>query len=154
MHGFLEEVLESRVSQVEVVFGVMGITGLLVGGFRFLIAHPTVTGSILLVGLLATVAVTMFGFAVKSRLVDAPVTSEQDLSALLHLLLQQGSLPPARISDELRITGARLTALLERADADGWITRQSGAFKVTESMRPIARLRLARRSARGSLEHG
>lgn len=141
--GFLEEILESRVSQVSLIFAVMGITGFAIGGLRLAFSHLALTLTIMAVGVVAIVAVSMFAFNIKQQLSNADDTaSHHDLDALLALLLERGPLPKARIREELELAADRIEALFHQANTEGWIAIESGAIKVSESMKPIARTRV------------
>jgi uncharacterized membrane protein YedE/YeeE len=137
--SFQREIMDSPVSQVSLVLGAMGITGLILGSMAFLLAHPLFVLYILIVGLVIVVAMTMFSFARIRHFAEGAGTSEEDLDRLLALLLERSWLPEDEIGRALDMERNRVSSLIDQAHEAGWIAEESGAIKIAESMKPIAR---------------
>ena len=145
----LSEIMQSRLNQLFLVLGVMGVSGLIISGFRLAIQHPLACMVVILAGACTAIAITMFAFAVRRRLMTQEGDAPRATDAVLELLLVGGPMTRSRLVEMLRMPEENIDPFLTRLQEEGWIEPDSGTLKLSESMKPIARRRI-RREEKGS----
>lgn len=148
--GLLDEIMESRVSQLTVVLGLVGISGAVAATFSFMVSKPFVPLVALSAAVVAFLVLTMYGFNTTRGLVAQTDTlAMRHLDDLLELLVGRSPRPRQEIGEELGISTTVTTELVHAAIEANWIEIDGGAVSLAEGMRPLAQRRISERNATG-----
>nr|VFJ60856.1 MAG: hypothetical protein BECKDK2373B_GA0170837_10965 [Candidatus Kentron sp. DK] len=151
IQGFMDEVTRSRVNQVSLVLGAIGISGVVAASFFHLVDHPGVLLFAALGGISIFIAITAYYCAKKRRMeqprMEHPADknySEKHLIELLWLLQkQEQAMLASEIATQLEITKEETDQLLISALSDEWIEQIGGTFfRMPEGMKASARRRI------------
>ena len=144
--GFMDEIARSRVNQVSLVLGAMGISGVVVASFRYLFENPIVPLFAVATGLLVLIILAAHSWA-KNRRMEQPADNthlEKHLTELLQLFQEErrAMLRP-EIAAKLNLTTEEINQLLVLALSEEWIEQVGQTFfRLREEMKALAYRRI------------
>ena len=148
LKGFGDEILQSKVNQVSLILGFIGIASAILLLLQKIAEYPGTTIIVLASALAVMLALTMFYFW-KYRTPAAPASeqaNQNDFTSKLMVLLRE--LYPnhcktkSEISEILDINSSDINEFLDWAEREKWLIPWSGTWKINEAMKPIVALKL------------
>nr|VFK12017.1 MAG: hypothetical protein BECKLPF1236A_GA0070988_1006315 [Candidatus Kentron sp. LPFa]VFK28030.1 MAG: hypothetical protein BECKLPF1236C_GA0070990_1005615 [Candidatus Kentron sp. LPFa] len=139
--GFLDEIIRSRVNQVSLVLGAIGISGVVAASFTHLVGHPSVPLFAVAGGVFIFIVLAIHDCA-KRRQMAQPTDnnlSEQRLTQLLQLFRkEERAMLRSEIAPRLNLTTEEMDQVLVFALSEHWIEQVGEFFRLREEMKAVA----------------